>query len=216
MTIDDILAAASVVPVIEIDDAARAGDLAKALAAGGLHVAELTMRTTAALASLEAMKAAAPDLIVGMGTIIAPDQAARAVSAGADFLVTPGTTSALFATLREHGVPALPGVATASEVVAAVEAGFERLKFFPAEAIGGAAAVKSFAGPFPTVRFCPTGGISAEKARDYLGLSNVACVGGSWVAPRGAIAAGAWETIEENARRAASLAGRAEGRLRCG
>ena len=205
MTIDDILSAARVVPVIEIDDAARAVDLGRALLAGGVRVAELTMRTPAALDALKAIKSDVPGLIVGMGTIIAPEQADAAKAAGADFLVTPGTTPRLAAAVLATGLPALPGIATVGEAIALLEAGFARQKFFPAEAAGGVAFLKSIAGPVPAITFCPTGGISVEKARDYLALSNVACVGGSWVAPRAMIASGDWASIENNARQAAAL-----------
>lgn len=208
MTIDEILGAARLIPVIEIDDAARAGDLGRALLAGGVRVAELTLRTPAALDALTVMKAEVPGLIVGMGTIITPGQAGEAASAGADFLVTPGTTPRLIEAVRATGLPALPGVATVGEAIAVLEAGFAKQKFFPAEAAGGVTFLKSIAGPVPAITFCPTGGISAEKARDYLGLPNVACVGGSWVAPRAMIASGDWAGVEENARQAASLQAR--------
>lgn len=204
-TIDDVLARASVIPVIELADLNAAAPLALALRRGGLIVVELTLRTAVALEALAAMKEAAPDLIVGMGTIRAPADAERSIEGGADFLVSPGADRRLLDAMASLGAPALPGVATASEAMAAEAAGFAALKFFPAEPAGGAAYLKSLAGPLPNLRFCPTGGISPERAPDYFKLSNVACVGGSWVAPRGEIDAGDWDAIERNARRAAGM-----------
>ncbi len=171
-----------------------------------MRVIELTMRTACALDALKIMQEEAPELIIGMGTIRTPHDIDRSISAGAAFLVSPGSTSTLLKSLVRSRAPSLPGVATAGEAMDAAEAGFSALKFFPAEPAGGVDYLKSLAGPLPDIVFCPTGGISAARAADYLALSNVACVGGSWVAPRGQIAAGEWETIEQNARRAAALA----------
>lgn len=204
-TINDILDAASVIPVLEVASLDQAAPLAKALAAGGLKVIELTLRTDCALDALKTMKDAAPELFVGMGTVRTPDDIERSAAAGADFLVTPGTSAALMTALSKSGVPSLPGVATASEAMSAFEAGFAAMKFFPAEPAGGIAYLKSLAGPLPDIIFCPTGSISAEKAPEYLALSNVACVGGSWIANKKMIAEGDWSTIEANAKRAASL-----------
>ncbi len=205
MKIDAIMDAAGVIPVLEVLAVEHAAPLAGALAAGGLRVAELTLRTDCALDALAAMKDAAPDLIIGMGTIRTPDDVARALEAGADFLVSPGLSPKLTGAMAASPAPALPGVASPSEAMAAFEAGFRALKFFPAEPAGGIPALKAIRGPLPDITFCPTGGISAQRAADYLALPNVACVGGSWVAPAAMIAEGRWREIEENARRAAVL-----------
>ncbi|GAB4520321.1 MAG: bifunctional 4-hydroxy-2-oxoglutarate aldolase/2-dehydro-3-deoxy-phosphogluconate aldolase [Amphiplicatus sp.] len=207
-TIDDILAAASVIPVMEAGRAEDGGPLAAALLEGGIRVAELTLRTPAALDALAEMKRAAPALIVGMGTVLTVDDAERALARGADFLVSPGLTPALLDFAAQSGAPFLPGVATASEVMRALDAGVSRLKFFPAEPAGGAAYLKALHGPIPAAVFCPTGGIGPEKAAEYLALPNVACVGGSWIAPAKAIEARDWAMIAANARRAAALKGR--------
>lgn len=205
MKICDIMNAASVIPVLELDRLDDAAPLAAALAAGGLRVVELTLRTGAALAGVAAMRHAAPALIVGMGSIRTADDIRRSLDAGAQFLVSPGASPTFLAAMAKCGAPALPGVATASEAMIAADASFEAMKFFPAEPAGGTAYLKALAGPLPDFLFCPTGGISADKARDYLALSNVPCVGGSWIATRAMIAAGDWTAIEENARRAAAM-----------
>lgn len=204
-SLDDILAAATVIPVIEIADAAAAAPLAEALARGGLRVAELTLRTPAALDALAAMKQAVPTLVVGMGTILSAANAERAAARGADFLVSPGLSPALREAMKGRTPPLLPGVATASEVMAALDAGFDRMKFFPAEPAGGVAYLKSLYGPLPAARFCPTGGIGPEIVPDYLSTPNVLCVGGSWIAPRALIDSGDWAAVEANARRAAAF-----------
>jgi len=205
ITTDSLADAASVIPVLTVSDTGRAAPLARALGAGGLRVIEVTWRTAAALDVLRAMKAAEPEMIVGMGTIRTPEQAARSVEAGADFLVSPGLTPRLVPALLESGVPALPGVATAGEAMAAAEAGFELLKFFPAEQAGGLDYLKSLHGPLPDIRFCPTGSITRERAPDYLALPNVVCVGGSWIAPKAMVEGGDWAGIEANAAVAAAM-----------
>ncbi|MEO1658184.1 MAG: bifunctional 4-hydroxy-2-oxoglutarate aldolase/2-dehydro-3-deoxy-phosphogluconate aldolase [Pseudomonadota bacterium] len=206
MSIETILEGTKVIPVLEVAELSDAAPLAKALVAGGLNVIELTLRTECALDAVAAMKDAAPELVVGMGTIRTLTDVDGSVEAGAGFLVTPGFTPALLAHVAACGVPALPGVATVGEAMIAVEAGCDRLKFFPAEPAGGLPYLKSLAGPLPDVKFCPTGGIQVDQVADYIALPNVMCVGGSWVAPKSAIAAGDWSTIESNARRAASFA----------
>lgn len=210
MLIEDVLAAAGVIPVLEVGRLADAAPLARALAAGGLRVVELTLRTDCALDAIAEMKRAAPSLLVGMGTIRDRADVDRSLRAGADFLVSPGATPDLL--IAMHAGPALPGVATAGEAMAAADAGYRALKFFPAEPAGGIPYLKSLAGPLPDIRFCPTGGISAQTARDYLALPNVACVGGSWIATRVMISAGDWRGVEENARKASAIARR----RRCG
>ncbi|MFN0023701.1 MAG: bifunctional 4-hydroxy-2-oxoglutarate aldolase/2-dehydro-3-deoxy-phosphogluconate aldolase [Parvularculaceae bacterium] len=203
MRLEDILARASVIPVLEVERLADAAPLARALAAGGLEVIELTLRTEAALEAIAAMKRAAPSLIVGMGTVRDAGDVQRALGAGADFLVSPGASPALLGAMA--GKPALPGVATASEAMTAHDAGFRALKFFPAEAAGGAAYLKSLAGPLPDIVFCPTGGISPDRVPDYFALPNVVCVGGTWIATKAMIVGGDWPGVEANARRAAAL-----------
>lgn len=207
VSMDTLVGAATVIPVLTVGDVAHAAPLARALRAGGLSVIEMTWRTEAALDVLEAMKAAEPELIVGMGTIRTPEQARRSVAAGADFLVSPGLTPKLVPALLEAGVPVLPGVATAGEAMSAAEAGFQVLKFFPAEQAGGLAYLKSLQGPLPDIRFCPTGSISRERVPDYLALPNVVCVGGSWIATKDMIESGAWDAVEANARAAAAMGG---------
>ena len=187
-----------VVPVVVVDDVASAVPLARALADGGVPVVELTLRTPAALDAIRAIAAEAPDVVIGAGTVTTPAQADAAVAAGARFLVSPGATPSLLAHLAglaEGGVPSLPGTASVSEVLAAREAGFTEVKFFPAEASGGTAYLGAVGSVLPDVRFCPTGGITAASAPAYLGLSNVACVGGSWLTPKDAVAAGDWARI---------------------
>lgn len=208
MRIEDILKDVAVLPVIEIDRVSDAAPLARALLAGGLKVFEVTKRSGLAIEALVAMKKAAPSATIGMGTIRTRSDIGEARAAGADFLVSPGASADLLSELAASGAPALPGVATASEAMTAAEKGFRVLKFFPAEPAGGAAYLKSLLGPLPDIFFCPTGGIGPERAPDYLALSNVLCVGGSWIAPRAAIAAGDFTGIEAAARRAASLAKR--------
>ncbi len=205
MQINEVLSKASVIPVLEVAELKDAAPLAQALAAGGLEVIELTLRTACALEALGVMKSAAPNLIVGMGTIRSTDDVEKSTAAGADFLVSPGASMSLLGALAGAGVPALAGVATASEAMTAFDAGFAAMKFFPAEPAGGIAYLKSLAGPLPDIAFCPTGGITAEKAPAYLALPNVACVGGSWIATRAMIAQSKWDEIEANAKKAASL-----------
>jgi 2-dehydro-3-deoxyphosphogluconate aldolase/(4S)-4-hydroxy-2-oxoglutarate aldolase len=204
-SIDEFIASATVIPVLTVDDLDHAAPLARALKAGGLRVVEMTWRTPVAMDVLRAMKAAEPELIIGMGTIRTPAQVTECAACGVDFLVSPGLTPDLQHALLDCGLLALPGVASASEAMAAVEAGFELLKFFPAEQAGGRAYLKSLHGPLPDIRFCPTGSITPELAPDYQALPNVVCVGGSWVATPAMMAAGDWAGIEANARRAAGM-----------
>lgn len=204
-----VLDLAPVLPVVVIDDAADAVPLARALVAGGLSAIEVTLRTPAALDAIRAIAGEVPQAVVGAGTVIAPDQVGQAVTAGARFLVSPGWTDVLLEAMRASGVPFLPGVSTASEVMALLERGVPEMKFFPARAAGGTAYLKSLAGPLPQARFCPTGGIGPDSAPEYLALPNVGCVGGSWMLPADAVTARDWTRIEGLARQAAGL--RAEG-----
>ncbi|MFI8241398.1 bifunctional 4-hydroxy-2-oxoglutarate aldolase/2-dehydro-3-deoxy-phosphogluconate aldolase [Streptomyces sp. NPDC085866] len=200
-----VLDLAPVVPVVVIEDAADAVPLARALVAGGLPAIEVTLRTPAALDAIRAVAGEVPDAVVGAGTVIAPEQVGACVAAGARFLVSPGWTDVLLTAMRASGVPFLPGVSTTSEVVALLERGVREMKFFPAQAAGGTAYLRSLAGPLPQARFCPTGGIGPATAPEYLSLPNVGCVGGSWMVPADAMAAGDWARIEELARTAAGL-----------
>lgn len=203
--IDAILEAGPVIAVLSVDEPANAVPLARALLEGGVQVLEIMLRTPGALGSIEMIATQVPEVIVGCGTILRPADLRRAADAGAKFVVSPGSSEALFATAEDLAVPYLPGVATASEILRAVEAGYDRLKLFPAEASGGPAVLRAYDGPFPQVRFCPTGGIDARNAAAYLALSNVACVGGSWIAPAESMAAKDWPRIEALARQTASL-----------
>ncbi|MCX4726906.1 bifunctional 4-hydroxy-2-oxoglutarate aldolase/2-dehydro-3-deoxy-phosphogluconate aldolase [Streptomyces sp. NPDC090052] len=202
-----VLDLAPVVPVVVIDDAADAVPLARALVSGGLPAIEVTLRTPAALDAIRAIAAEVPEAVVGAGTVISPDGVAQAVAAGSRFLVSPGWSDRLLGAMTESGVPFLPGVSTTSEVVELLERGITDMKFFPAEAAGGTAYLKSLGGPLPQARFCPTGGISLASAPSYLALPNVACVGGTWMLPADAVAARDWDRVELLARGAAALRG---------
>jgi 2-dehydro-3-deoxyphosphogluconate aldolase / (4S)-4-hydroxy-2-oxoglutarate aldolase len=200
-----LLDLAPVVPVVVVEDAETAVPLARALVAGGLPVIEITLRTPAALEAIRRIAAEVPEAVVGAGTIRTVADVRPAVEAGSRFLVSPGTTPALVDALLTAGVPFLPGVATASEAMTLAERGVHEMKFFPAEAAGGVAYLKSLGGPLPDVRFCPTGGITAAGAPSYLALRNVGCVGGSWLTPADALAAGDYVRIEKLAAEAAAL-----------
>jgi len=201
LSTDSLMRMAPVIPVLSIHDADTAVPLAEALIEGGMPVLEVTLRTPAGLAAIRAMSRV-PGAVVGVGTVTRAHQFAEAREAGARFAVTPGSTPALLAAARDSGLPTLPGVMTASEVVMALEAGFERLKFFPAEAAGGMPLLKSFHGPLSEVYFCPTGGVGPDNLAAYLQLPNVLCVGGSWLAPPDKVLAGDWAAITALAREA--------------
>ncbi len=200
----EICGLAPIVPVLVVDDAAHARPLAEALVAGGLPALEVTLRTPAALDVIRAM-AEVPGGVVGAGTLVTPEDVRAAKEAGAQFGVSPGATDTLIAACDAEGLPLLPGAATASEAMALLEKGYDMLKFFPAEASGGAPALKAIGAPLPQITFCPTGGVSPSNARDYLSLSNVVCAGGSWVAPKQMVVDGNWAGIEALARDAAKL-----------
>ncbi|MEV2278126.1 bifunctional 4-hydroxy-2-oxoglutarate aldolase/2-dehydro-3-deoxy-phosphogluconate aldolase [Nocardiopsis sp. NPDC049922] len=203
----DVLDLAPVMPVVVVSDAEVAVPLARALVAGGLPGIEVTLRTPAALEAIERIAAEVPEAVVGAGTVVGAEQAAAAAGAGARFLVSPGCTPDLAAAMADTGLPFLPGVSTVSEAMALLERGVSELKFFPAEAAGGAPFLKSLGGPLPQVRFCPTGGITPASASIYLALPNVGCVGGSWLTPADLVAAGKWDEITALAREAAALRG---------
>lgn len=196
---------APIIPVLVVDDASVAKPLAQALVAGGLPVLEVTLRTDAALDVIREM-ASVEGGIVGAGTLLTPDDVTAAVNAGARFGVSPGASDTILDACEAADLPLLPGSATASEAMALLERGYTVQKFFPAEANGGAAALKAIGAPIPQVRFCPTGGVSLKNAPDYLCLSNTLCAGGSWVAPQDLIANGDWDEIEALAREASQLA----------
>jgi 2-dehydro-3-deoxyphosphogluconate aldolase/(4S)-4-hydroxy-2-oxoglutarate aldolase len=196
-----------VVPVLIIEDAKSAVPLARALVAGGLKAIEITLRTAAALEAVRLVAEEVEGAVVGAGTILNASHYAAAVDAGSQFIVSPGTTQELLDVARQSDIPLLPGAATASEVMALREEGYEVLKFFPAEQAGGAAYLKALSSPLAGTLFCPTGGISLKNAMDYLSLPNVVCVGGSWVAPKELVNAGDWAGITKLASEAAALKG---------
>ena len=200
-----ILRTAPVIPVITIDEAEHALPLAEALVAGGLPVLEITMRTPHALAAVRAIKQALPDAIVGAGTVISRSNFQQALDAGAEFIVSPGFTPELLACAKSTAIPFLPGVNTPSEIMQLLAHGISAMKFFPAEAAGGVAMLKSIGAPLPQALFCPTGGITPGNARDYLALANVACVGGSWMVTKELVHARRWDDIRALAQSAAQL-----------
>ena len=200
-----LLAGTPVVPVLVIESVAAGVPLARALVAGGLPLLEITLRTAAAPDVIRAIAAEVEGAVVGAGTVLTPAQLAEVERLGARFAVSPGATDALLDAARDGAVPLLPGAATATEVMTLLERGYREMKFFPAEPAGGVAYLRSLASPLPEARFCPTGGIAAANAPDYLALGNVMCVGGSWVAPPDAVRAGDWGRITALAREAVAL-----------
>lgn len=206
MNIRSILALAPVIPVLTIEHVDHAVPLARALCAGGLRVLEVTLRTPAALSAIEAMRKAVPDAVVGVGTLARPEDLVKADNAGAQFGVSPGLTAEMVSAARSASFPMLPGIMTPTELLAGLGWGFDTFKLFPAQQAGGIGMLKALGAPFPEVVFCPTGGVTRASAPDFLALPNVACVGGSWVAPTDRIRAGDWAAIEQLAKDAASLA----------
>ena len=200
----EICALAPIIPVIVVDELDHAVPLAKALVAGGLPVLEVTLRTPVALDAIRAMSEVDGG-VVGAGTLVTPDDVRAAKEAGAKFGVSPGATDALLDACEADDLPLLPGAATASEAMRLLARGYDMLKFFPAEASGGAPALKSIGAPLPQISFCPTGGVSPENAQSYLSLPNVVCAGGSWVVPKAAMQAGDWGEIERLAKDASRL-----------
>ena len=201
----DVMRDAPVIPVIVLHDVAHAVPLARALLAGGIRMLEVTLRTPQALACIERIAKEVPEAVAGAGTLRSAADVQASVMAGARFGVSPGYTPAVGQACRDAGLPLLPGVATGSEIMMAQEDGFTELKFFPALQAGGIPMLKAWQGPFGEVSFCPTGGVSAGNAHEFLALSNVACVGGSWIVPNDAIVAGDWARIEQLARAASQL-----------
>ena len=207
--IEAILGLAPVIPVLIIDDVETAVPLARALVRGGLSVLEITLRTDEALDAVRAIVEAVPEAVTGVGTVTTPAQLTQSIAAGARFAVSPGLTPALAEAARDSTIPLLPGVTTPSEVMFAREQGFRYLKLFPAGVAGGASMLKALRSPFPDIRFCPTGGVTLEAMPALLALSNVVCVGGSWVAPTEAVRAQDWAHITHLAAEAVARAGRA-------
>jgi 2-dehydro-3-deoxyphosphogluconate aldolase/(4S)-4-hydroxy-2-oxoglutarate aldolase len=200
-----LLGVAPVIPVITIERVDDAVPLARALVAGGLRLLEITLRTGAGRDAAAAIIARVPEAIVGIGTVLTPHDFARCREIGARFALSPGATPELLDAAAQSDLPFMPGVATASELMAALARGFSTVKFFPAAPAGGTAALKALAGPFPQARFCPTGGVNETNAAEWLAVPNVVVVGGSWLTPDDDIRAGAWDRITERARRAAAL-----------
>ena len=205
MNVLEVMRIGPVIPVIVIDELAQAVPLARALVAGGVRVLEVTLRTAPALEAIRLIARDVPDAIVGVGTLTRPQDFKDALDAGAQFGVSPGLTPAMIEAAHQTKLPLLPGVFTPSDVVAARLAGFSQLKLFPAQQAGGIGMLKALGGPFPDVMFCPTGGVSAENAPDFLALPNVACVGGSWLVPKAALVAGDWDKITALAKEASAL-----------
>lgn len=205
VSIKEVMTTSPVMPVMVINHLEHAVPLAKALVEGGLKVLEITLRTPVALDAIRLIKAEVPGAIVGAGTIINVQTLHHAIDAGAEFIVSPGVTDNLLDAALETSVPLLPGVITPSEVMRLLDKGITSMKFFPAEAAGGIPMLKSIAGPLPQVTFCPTGGVNPKNAPEYLALNNVACVGGSWMAPADLVDAGNWTEITRRAAEAARL-----------
>jgi 2-dehydro-3-deoxyphosphogluconate aldolase/(4S)-4-hydroxy-2-oxoglutarate aldolase len=205
VTIQQVMTTSPVMPVMVINHIEQAVPLARALVDGGLKVLEITLRTPVALECIRRIKGEVPEAIVGAGTIINTQTLHQAIDAGAQFIVSPGITASLLDASLTCGVPVLPGVITPSEVMRLLEKGMTAMKFFPAEAAGGIPMLKSIGGPLPQVTFCPTGGVNPKNAPEYLALNNVACVGGSWMAPADLVDAGDWAEITRRATGAASL-----------
>jgi 2-dehydro-3-deoxyphosphogluconate aldolase/(4S)-4-hydroxy-2-oxoglutarate aldolase len=203
--LQDLLRLAPVIPVITIERVEDGVPLARALVSGGLRLLEITLRTPAGRDAAAAIIADVPEAVVGIGTVLTPQDLARSRDLGARFALSPGATPELLDAVAGSDLPFMPGVATASELMAALARGFDTVKFFPAVPAGGIAALKALAGPFPQARFCPTGGVSEDNAAEWLALPNVVVVGGSWLTPAAEIRAGAWDRISERARRAVSL-----------
>jgi 2-dehydro-3-deoxyphosphogluconate aldolase / (4S)-4-hydroxy-2-oxoglutarate aldolase len=201
----DVMQDAPVIPVIVLNDVNHAVPMARALVAGGIRMLEVTLRTPVALQCIERIAKEVPEAVIGAGTVRSPAEAQAAARAGARFAVSPGFTIGVGQACRDNGLPLLPGVATGSEIMMAAEAGYTELKFFPAMQAGGPAMLKAWSGPFFDVKFCPTGGVSVANAHEFLSLPNVICVGGSWLVPNDALAAGDWAQITALATQAAAF-----------
>lgn len=205
LTADDVLKLSPIMPVVLIDDAALAEPLARVLLSAGVKTIEVTLRTAAALDAIKAIARSVPEMIVGAGTVLNVKDLDAAIEAGARYALSPGGTPKLLKAARNAPIPFLPGVSTSSEIMRGLDQGYTHFKLFPAEQLGGVGTLKALAGPFPSVRFCPTGSITLEKAPAYLALNNVLCVGGSWIASADKIKAQDWAAIEAAAKQAAAL-----------
>ncbi|WP_321884284.1 bifunctional 4-hydroxy-2-oxoglutarate aldolase/2-dehydro-3-deoxy-phosphogluconate aldolase [Paraburkholderia bannensis] len=204
-TVADIVRLGPVIPVLAFDTPEQGEHVSRALHAGGVKVLEITLRTKAGLEAIERAAQIAPDIAVGVGTITKPEHCALAKKAGATFGVSPGLTREIHQASLDAGLPLLPGVMTPTDIIVAMELGYEIVKFFPAVPAGGLNMLQAFHGPFPTLKFCPTGGISAETAPNFLALPNVVCVGGSWLTPKAALANQDWAEVTRLARAASEL-----------
>ena len=204
----EVFAQGPVVPVMVIKELAHAVDLARALVAGGIRVLEITLRTPVAVEAIREIARAVPEAVVGAGTVTSVEELAAVSEAGAVFAISPGLTPELLDGANQGDIALIPGIATVSELMTGLQRGYDHFKFFPAEAAGGIPMLKAIAGPFPKVTFCPTGGIGLGNYREYLALGNVACVGGSWVAPAEAVAHGDWSRISQLVREAVEGAGK--------
>ncbi|WP_213297568.1 bifunctional 4-hydroxy-2-oxoglutarate aldolase/2-dehydro-3-deoxy-phosphogluconate aldolase [Paraburkholderia sacchari] len=205
-TVADIVRLGPVIPVLAFDTPEQGEHVSRALHAGGVKVLEITLRTAAGLEAIERAAQIAPDIVVGVGTITKPEHCALAKKAGAQFGVSPGLTREIHQASLDAGLPLLPGVMTPTDIIVAMELGYEIVKFFPAVPAGGLNMLQAFHGPFPTLKFCPTGGITSESAINFLALPNVVCVGGSWLTPKAALAAQDWAEVTRLARAASELA----------
>ena len=205
-TVSEIVRLGPVIPVLAFDSVEQGENVSRALHAGGVKVLEITLRTSAGLAAIERASHLADDIVVGVGTITRPEHCEQARKAGAQFGVSPGLTKEIHQAALDAGLPLLPGVMTPTDIIAAMELGYEIVKLFPAQQAGGVSMLQALGGPFPTLKFCPTGGITAETAPTFLALPNVVCVGGSWLTPKAALAAQNWEELTRLARAASTLA----------
>lgn len=204
--VEDIVRLGPVIPVLAFDTVEQGEHVSRALHAGGVKVLEITLRTPAGIGAIERAAQLSPDIVVGVGTITKPEHCAQAKKAGAQFGVSPGLTRDIHQAAQDAGLPLLPGVMTPSDILLALELGYETVKFFPAQQAGGMPMLQALYGPFPTLKFCPTGGITTETAPSFLALPNVVCVGGSWLTPKAALAAQNWDEVTRLARAASELA----------
>ena len=202
----DVFALGQIVPVLVIENVEDAVPIAQALIDGGISVLEVTLRTENALEVIKEIATKLPEAMIGAGTVINPKTLQDSIDAGAKFAISPGLTKELLAASNESTIPLIPGIASISELMTGIDAGFDHFKFFPAEAVGGAKAIKSISGPFPNIRFCPTGGINEDNMGNYLSLGNVRCIGGSWLVPEEAVKAKDWAQITEITKKAVAAA----------
>ncbi|WNC66813.1 bifunctional 4-hydroxy-2-oxoglutarate aldolase/2-dehydro-3-deoxy-phosphogluconate aldolase [Thalassotalea nanhaiensis] len=203
---EEIFALGSIVPVLVIENVEDAVPIAKALIAGGINVLEVTLRTANALDVIREIASKVPEAMIGSGTVTNPDTLQQSIDAGAKFAISPGLTKELLVASKNSPIPLIPGIASISELMTGIDAGFDHFKFFPAEAVGGSKSIKSISGPFPNIRFCPTGGINQDNMGNYLSLNNVSCIGGSWLVPNDAVANKDWAKITEITKNAVASA----------